>query len=387
MPKGMTARLDVLHITEAWGGGVRRHLQLIVPELQRRGIKNGIWIFSARAEEDLAKELEAWPTKPTFAQCQKLPVNIWPAWLGAMRKKLQHIVAREKPRWLHLHAGWAGLLGRSVNWPENPKTIYSPHAFGILEGQSWLRRSILPRLEARLAERTSLYVLVGPDEEREAEKMQLPKNKLRLIPNALPDSFIPELLDREQARACLGLTAQTQAVLVPGRLAWQKGGDILLQALHQSKALPPQLLFCFCGQGREEQAWRRQTRKYCLEKSVRFLGYRPDLRRLLLAFDAAILPSRYEGLSYALLECRAAGLPLLVSNIQANLYQTDPQDPQEQTFTAGDSRSLAKILPQFLATGKRRTPRMPRWTLNKQVDDLQEVYADILGAKSLASPS
>lgn len=370
MPTPITSSLDVLHVTEACAGGVRRHLQLIIPELQRQGVRNGLWTFSARAEQNFAADVATWEPAPAFVQFQTLPRAIWPGLLWLLRCRLQKIVATLQPRCLHLHAGWAGLLGRSICWPAETQVIYSPHAFGILSGQSWLRRSILPWLETRLARRTHTYVLVGPDEYQEARSMQLPEEKLRLIPNALPDDFTAGLLSREQARVRLGLATKTQAVLVPGRLVWQKGGDILLAALRQTEFQKAPPLFCFCGQGPQLQPWQRQAKAGGVAEYVRFMDYLPDLRRLLLAFDAAVLPSRYEGLSYALLECLAAGLPLLVSDLQANL-----QDPSCQTFAAGDSRSLAKALPQFLESCKTRWPVKTSWTLSGQVAALQEVYA------------
>ncbi len=372
MPTPITSGLDVLHVTEACGGGVRRHLQLIIPELQRQGVRNGLWAFSARAEQNFAAEVATWAPGPACMQFQALPTAIWPGMLWLLRCRLQKIVATLQPRCLHLHAGWAGLLGRSIRWPDKLQLIYSPHAFGILSGQSWLRRSILPKLETRLAARTHAYVLVGPDECREARALQLPEEKLHLIPNALPEDFAAELLPREQARARLGLAPQTQAVLVPGRLAWQKGGDILLAALGQTRLPNPQTLFCFCGQGPQATAWKRMAKACGVAEQVRFMDYLPDLRRLLLAFDAAVMPSRYEGLSYALLECLAAGLPLLVSDLEANL-----QAPRCHTFAAGDSASLAQTLPRFLTSCQIGSPEKQSWTVSRQAEALQKIYAAV----------
>lgn len=370
MSTGDTHRLDVLHLSEACGGGVRRHLQLIIPELQRRGLANGLWTFSHRAEEDFPAELANWRPQPEFVEFLRLPSPIWPRQFLALRRRLQKLVAEWRPRCLHLHAGWAGLLGRSIAWPTELQVIYSPHAFGLQSGKSWLRRRVLAKLETHLAKKTSVYVLVGPDEWQEAKTLRLPEEKLQLIPNALPVDFAAGLLPREQARMRLVLEPETQAILLPGRLAWQKGGDILLAALSQANFQNARPLFCFCGQGPQKQAWQQQADAAGVGKYVRFMDYMPELRQLLLAFDAAVIPSRYEGLSYALLECLAAGLPLLVSDLKANQLAADCQ-----TFSAGDSSSLAKELPQFLATIKPPKPRKITWTLFEQIAALQDVYA------------
>ena len=45
-----------------------------------------------------------------------------------------------------------------------------------------------------------------------------------------------------------------------------------------------------------------------------FLGPRADIPRLLLAMDAFLFPSLFEGLGLALVEAQAAGLPCLISD-------------------------------------------------------------------------
>jgi glycosyltransferase involved in cell wall biosynthesis len=61
------------------------------------------------------------------------------------------------------------------------------------------------------------------------------------------------------------------------------------------------------------------ARQLGLAGIVRWNGFVPDLPRRLAGFDLVVLPSRYEGLSYTLLEALAAGVPVLATDIPANL--------------------------------------------------------------------
>ena len=70
----MNDELDILHVVEACGGGVRRHLKLILPELTRRGIRCGVFAFGARYDRDFPSDL-AHLNKLTDARSGRFPMN------------------------------------------------------------------------------------------------------------------------------------------------------------------------------------------------------------------------------------------------------------------------------------------------------------------------
>ena len=58
-----------------------------------------------------------------------------------------------------------------------------------------------------------------------------------------------------------------------------------------------------------------------VSSSVRFLGYRKDVQRILSALDVFVLPSLWEGMSNAILEAMAAGKPVVATAVDGNLDQ------------------------------------------------------------------
>ncbi|GAA1788942.1 glycosyltransferase family 4 protein [Planosporangium flavigriseum] len=96
-----------------------------------------------------------------------------------------------------------------------------------------------------------------------------------------------------------------------GRLTDQKGFDLLIEAVSQVDRHGRQLRVVIAGQGRDRERLERQAK----DLPVTFIGQCPDIPALLRGLDLFCLPSRREGLSLALLEAMAHGLPCLTTAV------------------------------------------------------------------------
>ena len=299
--------MRVLHITEACGAGVKRHLELIVPGLMSRGLSCGVLAFGNRIDAGF---------QSAFAQADFLRVE---PILGSRLPHLPSYVSlvRETCReWhpdvVHLHAFTAGLAGRLTRLPFSPKIVYSPHSFSFHKPATHLRRLIVWSAEKLLQNRTDAFALVGPFEVSAARQLGIPEQKLHLAQNGLEDiAFLP----RSEARVALGIQPDELAAVVPCRLELQKGVRPLLEAIRLTNS--PCRLHVF-GKGSLKKELLRFIAKNQLQEKVVISPPRDDLRQLLRAFDVGLLPSFYEGLSYSLLEMLLADLPVIASDISAN---------------------------------------------------------------------
>jgi glycosyltransferase involved in cell wall biosynthesis len=332
--------LDVLHVTEACGGGVRRHLRLIIPALQASGLRCGLFAFGHRDEPDFADDLAAFSALGCEVRFRHHAGpglrEYWGSW-----RALRSLLAARRPRVLHLHAGLAGVLGRCGHRPYRELRIaYSPHAFAFHPSLPKLRNCAVRAGERLLACNTDGYIFVGRSEIADANRLSLPPERFHLVENGLPDDYCDTLLDATSARRELGIALDALAIGVPCRLVRQKGLDVFLDAFAQIAAQHPKAQVFFCGEGPEREPLQRQAERLGLSRQLRFLGMVPDLSRKLTAFDLALLPSFYEGLSYVLLECLGAAVPLLVSDILANIPRPEFRECLD-TFRVGEVGDLA----------------------------------------------
>ncbi len=146
--------------------------------------------------------------------------------------------------------------------------------------------------------------------------------KRSTIHNALPPQ-LEDLLSRlapqrDRSRAV------TRTILAAGRLTWVKNYSVLLRAAAQAPNAEVQII----GGGEDEQKLMNLARDLGVEKRVRFLGRRSreETLRLLAAGDVFVQPSLSEGHSLALIEAAKLHLPLIVSNVPAQIEGVTAKD-------------------------------------------------------------
>ena len=134
------------------------------------------------------------------------------------------------------------------------------------------------------------------------------------VPNgidALKFSPVPDL-ERQALRQKLGMGRLT--FLVSARMSPEKN-HLVVMALAERF---PQVDFWLVGTGELAKLWQGYARLRRLT-NVHFLGRRGDMPDLYRAADGAIQPTLGENQSLATLEAMSSGLPVLTTNIQAQL--------------------------------------------------------------------
>ena len=159
------------------------------------------------------------------------------------------------------------------------------------------------------AERDEIARIVGP---RGAGKLVTVHNGIE-PPTPAPTG------ERERVRAELGLRNGVTALLYVGRLEERKDPLTAVRAVLAARSEGAEVKLFLAGDGPLEAEIAAAGRDGIVP-----LGRREDVGRLLAAADVVVLPSRREGLPYALLEAMAYGLPVVASDIPGNAEAVGP---------------------------------------------------------------
>ena len=125
-----------------------------------------------------------------------------------------------------------------------------------------------------------------------------------------------ESVDVHEVRRSLDLKEGNLFLLAVGRLTYQKGFDILIDAVPALIREHPHLTVNICGGGPLMSDLQSQISKLGLTEYVKLLGNWSNVAPLLAIADIFILSSRFEGLSRAMLEAMAAGVPVVATRVQ-----------------------------------------------------------------------
>ena len=98
------------------------------------------------------------------------------------------------------------------------------------------------------------------------------------------------------------------------RFSYQKNHEYLIRVFTEIVKENKDSVLFLVGDGPDRSIVMQLVNKLGLQRNVKFLGFRKDVNRLLMAMDVFILPSRFEGLPIVLIEAQATGLPCLASD-------------------------------------------------------------------------
>ena len=118
---------------------------------------------------------------------------------------------------------------------------------------------------------------------------------------------------RKAVREEFGISENDILVGHVGRFSLQKNHVYLIDIfIEVQKKRPARLLLV--GDGECRASIEEKVKAAGLSDKVIFAGLRADVNRLLMAMDVFVMPSLYEGVSFASVEAQASGLPCIISD-------------------------------------------------------------------------
>jgi glycogen(starch) synthase len=177
---------------------------------------------------------------------------------------------------------------------------------------------------------------------------ELGEERIAVIPNGIDPADLVPVDDLDTLRARYAAPDE-RLVLLVGRLVYEKGFQLALEALPGLVERVGNVRFIVAGSGTAEQELREQATRLGLDDHGQFLGWIGDdmLHSLYRIADLTVVPSIYEPFGLVALEAMASGCPCLVADT-GGLREVVPNDDVGLRFHSRDPDSLGQMAERLL---------------------------------------
>jgi glycosyltransferase involved in cell wall biosynthesis len=323
-------RPSILHVSQPTEGGVCRCVRELVADQLARGWEVAVASPGGElGEAVLALDAEHldWP-----AGSSPGPSSV------SETRRLRRLLAARAPTLVHLHSSKAGLAGRLALRGRVP-TVFQPHGWSFYPLAGVLRRAAIAweRAGARWADAVAC---VSESERRRGEAAGI-RASWAVVPNGVDvRSLLPASeQDRAATRRALELPDGPLVVCL-GRICRAKGQDQLVEAWPRVLERVPGASLAVVGGGPDLEQVRSRP-----HERVLFAGERTDAPAWLAAADVVAAPSRWEGMSFAMLETMASARSLVITDVPG---ARDALGDHAGIVPLGDLQALADAIVQRL---------------------------------------
>lgn len=372
--------LRLMQVLEPSGGGSGRHFIDLCRGLQARGHVVHAVYSPLRAEERFITELQELGLPGIHAVAMTRAPG--PADFSAWRT-LRGLIRQAGPfDIIHGHSSKAGALSRLRLPGWHVPRVYTPHAFRTMDpGLGNLGRKVYGAIEKLLARGlTDRLICVSADEYAHARALGMPRRKLAIVVNGVET---PPADTRAAVRDSLGIPAGALTFGFVGRLCHQKAPERLVAAFDHAASRLPQAHLLMIGTGESEEDVRRQIaaspHAARIHLTTDFTG-----PQAMAAIDALVMPSRYEAMSYVMLEAAAAGKPMILTKVGGVSTVLKDGENGEVVENGDDPLPLAQAMLRLAEPGRlaRQTAiaqaRSRDYGLERMVCDTEAIYRSLV---------
>ncbi len=181
-----------------------------------------------------------------------------------------------------------------------------------------------------------------------ADVYGLDEERISVIPNGIDPDDLQPVGDLDELRARFAAPDE-RLVLLVGRLVYEKGFQLALDAMPGLIRRLGNVRFIVAGSGTHEEQLRSQAQRLGLDDHGTFLGWIGDdvLHSLYRIADLTVVPSIYEPFGLVALEAMASGCPCIVADT-GGLREVVPNREVGLRFRAESPRSLAHWVARVL---------------------------------------
>lgn len=168
------------------------------------------------------------------------------------------------------------------------------------------------------------------------------QKKSAVIPNAVFNPLVEEIHIAEQ---------RSKTITAMGRLTYQKGFDILINAFAKIAADIPEYTLVIYGKGNDKDALEKLIDEHGLTGRVLLPGTSPDAIKKVAGSSVFVLSSRLEGMPNALMEAMACGVPCISTNCPMGPEELIEDGVNGILIPVDDAGALAESMLKILTDG------------------------------------
>lgn len=350
--------MRVLHVMESTIGGTRRHLCDVVSGQLGLGLDVHVTASTLRQpdfEDDVVRLERMGAVVARLPMLRRIAPVHDARHMAFITRQLAHI----RPDVIHTHSSKAGVLGRLASIQTGiGARVHTPHTFAFLFEAEFSRpnRALFRAIERSLCGHTQALVAVSASEgETFAHSGVVDAERVRVVANGIDPA--PYVDARPIARSELDVPPDVPLTAVIGLLNVAKGQDLALRALTRPGNDDVHMLVV--GHGDLDSDLKALAVRLGVANRVRFLGFRTDVPRLIAACDFVLLPSRWEGMPYVVLEAMASGKAVVATPVDG---ARDLVDDGRSGFLAPGlgAEDVARALRAMVALSKLERAQMGR---------------------------
>ena len=348
-------------------GGLARHVRKLAEALARQGVAVDVLTRGIGEESDIGRSGVGTPDGVTV---HRVPEPSWPreldrfvSWVERMNDDMLaagEALAEEHSYdlvhghdWLVAHA--SATLADRLGVPY----MTTIHATEHGRHQGWVQdppQSHIHSVEQWMARRADAVVVCSYYMRGHvADIFDIDERRIAVIPNGVDPSELRPVGDLQALRREFA-APQEKLVLLVGRLVYEKGFQLALDALPRVIDQVANVRFVVAGSGTHEQELKAQARRLGLSAHGMFLGWIGDdaLHSLYRIADLCVVPSIYEPFGLVALEAMASGCPCIVADT-GGLREVVPLGERVGLrFNGGDAEHLGVMIERLLVDGELR---------------------------------
>ena len=279
---------------------------------------------------------------------------------------------------IHCHTPMGGVLGRlAAKRSRIGKIIYTAHGFHFYKGASLLNWLVYYPVEKLLSGITDALITINNEDYERAKKMSIGAEVYRI--HGVGINATGKIHNTKKDRGKDGRFI----ILAAGELNRNKNHRVLIEAI--SEIEDERILLLICGKGELKEEYEQMIERLRCRKKVHLMGYCQNMKEVYEKADIFVQPSYREGLSVALMEAMAAGLPCIVSDIRGNRELIDDGiggyriKPNE--VSAWKDAIKKMMLEDFKRMGKYNIEKICQYDKRRVKEEMRAVYTETLGGE------